>query len=273
MKSKLLLTAFLFFFILSSFATDTTPPTITLKYGQHQNVQLGSVFILSEPLSVSDNVTDSADIVVTTTWGYNGAVNSMVRKVYPLYIVAEDLAGNKAYDTVWFNTDDTIPPVINLNTPDEVCVKYQTPYNSVQPTVTDNFYSSGQISLVKKSSDVNTNVIGTYTEVFEAVDGSGNITTKTRIVHVKYDCNTVGIQQQKLNTVSIYPNPGNGHISIIGLENQDEAFVSVYNANGALVYNSSMTDSIDLSGLSMGLYFIQITQNKEIITLTYNYGF
>lgn len=269
MKLKLLFFAFSIGFSMVLQALDTTPPTITLKNGRYQKVQIASTFILQEPLSVSDNETDSADIVVISTWGYNGAVNSLIRKVYPLYIMASDLAGNKAYDTVWFNVDDTIPPVIDLNTPDVVCVKYRTPYNSVQPTASDNYYSSNQISLVKKSSDVDVNVIGTYTEVFEAIDGSGNKTTKTRIVQVKADCQTVGLDELNLVHISIFPNPGNGFVSVQGFTSADVISYHVIDANGVLVLNGILSDSIDISHLSSGVYCFQFFNGTERKTVLY----
>jgi hypothetical protein len=80
--------------------------------------------------------------------------------------------------------DDFIPPVISLNTFDIVEHEVRTPYNSIAATVTDNYYGSGQVSIIRKSSNVNYNVLGTYTEVFEAIDGSGNVSTKTRTVKV-----------------------------------------------------------------------------------------
>ena len=169
---------------------DSTPPVITLNNGRYQQVQIASVFVLNEPKSVSDNQTDAVEIVVRKTWGNNGTVNALVRATYTLFVEAEDTSGNIAYDTVYFNVDDLIPPTINLNTPDRICIEFGLPYYRVQPTVTDNYYSSKDIILELKATSVNTNMIGLHSDYYQATDASDNSAYKTRLVEVKVGCNT-----------------------------------------------------------------------------------
>ena len=54
----------------------------------------------------------------------------------------------------------------------------------VKVTVSDNYYGPGNVSVTKISSNVNQNILGTYTEVYKAVDGSNNVAFKTRTVVV-----------------------------------------------------------------------------------------
>jgi hypothetical protein len=158
---------------------DTKAPTI-LALGD-TSIQIGSVWL------DQTSVEDAYDInpVLTKEWGFNGPVNTLLRRTYPVTYKAVDQSGNNAVVAVRnYRVDDFIPPVISLNTFDIVQHEVRTTYNSVAASVTDNYYGSGQVSLIKLSSNVNPNLLGTYTEVFEAVDGSGNITQKTRTVIV-----------------------------------------------------------------------------------------
>ncbi len=146
-------------------------------------IQIGTIWI------DQTNVKDAYDNnpVMTKNWGItNGAVNTLVRASYPVTYTAVDATGNLATpQSRIYRVDDFIPPVISLNTFDVVYHEVRTPYNSVAATASDNYYSGSQVSLNKIFSDVNANVLGTYTEVYEAVDGSLNVTQKTRTVIVQ----------------------------------------------------------------------------------------
>ncbi len=145
------------------------------------SIQIGSVWI------DQTTATDAYDLTPTLnkTW-WTVPVNTLVRATYSVTYEAIDGSGNISNPATirHYRVDDFIPPVISLNTFDIVEHEVRTPYNSIAATVTDNYYGSGQVSIIRKSSNVNYNVLGTYTEVFEAVDGSGNISTKTRTVKV-----------------------------------------------------------------------------------------
>ena len=158
---------------------DTKKPMI-LSLGD-TSVQIGSVWL--DQTAAEDRYDNNP--VLTKEWGFNGPVNTLVRRTYPVTYFAVDQSGNQATPVVRnYRVDDFIAPVISLNTFDIVNHEVRTPYNSVSASVTDNYYKAGQVSLVKISSNVNPNVLGTYTEVFEAIDGSGNVSTKTRTVLV-----------------------------------------------------------------------------------------
>jgi len=145
------------------------------------SIQIGSVWIDQTTVEDAYDLTPS----LTKEWGFNGPVNTLVRRTYPVTYNSVDQSGNNAIPVIRsYRVDDFIPPVISLNTFDIVQHEVRTPYNSIAASVTDNYYPAGQVSLVKISSNVNPNVLGQYSEVFEAVDGSGNKTRKTRIINV-----------------------------------------------------------------------------------------
>jgi hypothetical protein len=158
---------------------DTKAPN--LYRNGPENIQIGSVWV--DLTDLDDDYDNHPQM--TKEWGFNGQVNTLIRRTYPVVYYAVDSSGNQA-DTMMrsYRVDDFIPPVINLNTFDVVQHEVRTPYNSVPATVVDNYYGSGQVSLIMLSSNVDPNVIGTYTEVFQAVDGSGNTSTRTRTIKV-----------------------------------------------------------------------------------------
>jgi hypothetical protein len=160
---------------------DTKGPEIDATKGPTE-IQIGSVWV--DQTTVSDKYDDNP--VMTETWGTtNGKVNTLVRASYPVTYTAIDATGNPAVpQSRTYRVDDFVPPVINLNTLNTVYHEVRTKYMSVAPDVTDNYYSNTQVSLTLVSTNVLENTLGTYSEVFEAVDGSLNVTRKTRTVIV-----------------------------------------------------------------------------------------
>lgn len=161
---------------------DTKGPDIDTTVGSTK-IQIGSVWV--DQTFVTDKYDDNP--VMTRNWGTtNGPVNTLVRASYPVTYTAIDATGNVATPkSRIYRVDDYIAPVINLNTLSIVYHEVRTPYISIAPEATDNYYNSTQVSLTLKSSNVQENVTGTYYEVYEAIDGSLNVTTKTRTVVVR----------------------------------------------------------------------------------------
>lgn len=143
-------------------------------------IQIGSVWINQ---AYSEDAYDETPLL-HRTWDPE-IVNTTVKGNYIATYVAEDDKGNRSQPkVVTYRVDDYIPPVISLNTQDEIEHQVTEKYISVKATVTDNYYGGGNVSVTRISSNVNENEIGTYFEVFKAVDGSNNITYKTRTVKV-----------------------------------------------------------------------------------------
>ncbi|MEZ4805605.1 MAG: T9SS type A sorting domain-containing protein [Bacteroidia bacterium] len=164
---------------------------------------------------------------------------------------------------------DTIPPTINLNTPKSVCHQYRTPYDRVQPTVTDNVDSGGNISIILVRSDVNENVKGIYADEYQAIDKSGNIANVVRTVLVS-DCNSSNINKiNELENVTVFPNPSieNFQINIPVAE----ANLEILSMDGKLVYQTKLIqglNSINANNLNTGLYQIVITteSSKKVVS-------
>jgi hypothetical protein len=166
---------------------DTKQPTMMLNAqaivsGTTINVQINDVFF--DQVYTEDPCTGI--ITTTKTPGFNGPVNTTRRATYPVVYTASDPSSNVATNdgaVLNYRVDDYIAPEIVLNTEDTVYLEVNTPYYSKPVTVTDNYYSNSQVSVVKSGS-VDPFTLGLYTERFTATDASGNVTTRTRYVRV-----------------------------------------------------------------------------------------
>lgn len=105
---------------------------------------------------------------------------------------------------------------------------------------------------------------GTYTVTLTVTNACGTITI-TETIEAN---STVGIDENEMVGVSIYPNPAHG---IFTIETPEETLVSVnvYSATGAMVQSISEisgTTSVDVQGWQRGIYFVQI-QSADKITV------
>ncbi len=69
------------------------------------------------------------------------------------------------------------------------------------------------------------------------------------------------------NTVNIYPNPGNGKLSVISKNTSVMYEVEIYNILGKKIYNTQFSGKteIDLSKEAKGVYFYTLRSRKEIL--------
>ncbi len=77
---------------------------------------------------------------------------------------------------------------------------------------------------------------------------------------------TIGISNEVLNNVRVYPNPTTG---LVQIENAQNASIMVYNVIGELVAavrNANQYNTIDLSGLHNGTYMMQIVSDNAVKT-------
>lgn len=157
---------------------DTKAPNINTSGST--KVQIGSLWL--DQATVSDDYDN--DPTLTKTW-YPSVLNPTVKGTYTATYTAVDEEGNVSTPiSIDYVVDDYVAPVINLNTFDVVYHDVTTPYTSIKATVTDNYYGEGQVSINRIFTNVDFSKLGTYTEVFKAVDGSGNTSTKTRTIEV-----------------------------------------------------------------------------------------
>lgn len=71
--------------------------------------------------------------------------------------------------------------------------------------------------------------------------------------------NSVGITENDMNDVEIYPNPAK---DIININGSDIMKVEIYNSVGQLIISTEHKNEIDVSMLNSGLYLVRITDEK-----------
>jgi|GEM_PF-468482 len=101
--------------------------------------------------------------------------------------------------------------------------------------------------------------IGTHTITYTYTDGNG-CTSTIDIVSVIKDC--AGVSEDKLDGVSLFPNPTDGQFTISGLEIGTE--YNVYDNSGKLVASGitqSNEEKVVLLNVETGIYFLRSTVN------------
>ncbi|HEY1044891.1 MAG TPA: immunoglobulin-like domain-containing protein, partial [Bacteroidia bacterium] len=158
---------------------DQTPPSMSLPIDT--NIQIGQIWL--DPVEVTDAYDKNPKVELH--WQNNKALNNLVKDIYTVTYTAKDSSGNAAEPmTVHFKVDDFIAPEIQLNSTTIVEHPVRTFYEPAPASVHDNFYPRQLISFRMIYSDVNPDVLGTYKEVYEAIDGSGNRSQASRTVLV-----------------------------------------------------------------------------------------
>ncbi|HXD92644.1 MAG TPA: GH25 family lysozyme [Bacteroidia bacterium] len=82
------------------------------------------------------------------------------------------------------------------------------------------------------------------------------------------ECSTTNIKQNNLTyAFSVYPNPASNNFHIDYSDDIGTVTVTVYNINGELALNQNINSSatIDISGLSEGIYNVNIVSNKGAV--------
>jgi len=93
-------------------------------------------------------------------------------------------------------------------------------------------------------------------------------------IQLSGDAVVLGISEIKVEeTLSVYPNPSNGKISVeFKFKNVEDVFIKIYNTSGKLVKHEKFADGnssknrfdINLAELPKGLYFIQASSESQV---------
>ena len=144
---------------------DTEAPVITGVVNGSSTIEAGTVFDI-----VTGTVEDNYDVNKNATVVSN--LDSDVPGVYTVTWSGTDSSGNEAVDVVWTITveDTTIPVITNIDDV-TISIEYGTGYELIAPLVTDN---SSETVTTSVESNINVDVLGTYTVTYSAVDSSGN---------------------------------------------------------------------------------------------------
>ena len=84
-----------------------------------------------------------------------------------------------------------------------------------------------------------------------------------------YNCSTLAVEDsQKKNSITIFPNPTSGFVTIQNKSNDNLKNVEVYNAAGQLIKNFNLNNgfnkaSLDMSQLANGTYILKVKSETE----------
>ena len=229
----------------------------------------------SRSVTVTDNFYSKSQLSVTKI----GKVDAYTLGTYVETFTATDGSGNVTTKQRFIKVVDRISPTI---TAPAISVCIATPFWAMSGLIVrDNYYSSGDLMPLVKVLGHNVNVMeaGVYYINYSLVDPSGNeATAVSRPVYVAYPPNCfntyMGTESAKLqDAVSVHPNPTTGLLTVgYNLTNNQPLNVVVTNAFGAVVSKLDNLQGgfgntqIDLSNVSEGIYFVNLTNNGETVT-------
>lgn len=164
--------------------------------------------------------------------------------------------------------NDTIAPTIALNTADTIYHEQNTPYNAVQPTVTDNCSGPSRVSITQRSN-VNVFIIECYFDEYTATDENGNTTIKNRWVCVEGASGNSNITNPTdSKALKIYPNPSRGIFNVVTpTEVSDASTLCIRDIHGTTIAQDQLMKAkniIDLTPQTSGIYFVTLSNNNNL---------
>lgn len=174
----------------------------------------------------------------------------------PLYVTAAELATNgEAYES-------RLIRLLNVTFSDVGMFTDNTNY-----TVTTN---GGTDTTVCRVSFGDEDLIGTAIPgVPVDIIGIGSEFNGTYQIFPRYASDidtTLSTEEFGTTTFSMYPNPANGNTVTITSASNNAKDVKVYSIIGKQVINTTITNTLDVSGLQSGIYVVKITENGKSAT-------
>lgn len=151
---------------------DITKPVITLIGTDTVYVEAGYVYN-DLGATASDNVT-SPQTFTTTYVGFTNGTAIANAGIYTVNYSATDSVGNQAITKVRkvIVTPDVTKPIITMNGLDTIVLAVGSTFTDPGASATDYYY--GPVTPILVVGVVNTNLVGTYTLVYNATDLHGN---------------------------------------------------------------------------------------------------
>ena len=153
---------------------DITKPVINLIGNNPLTIQLNETY--SEPgANVTDNYDQSISAIIS------GTVNTLQPGTYIRTYSATDSSGNTETVTRTVIVQNNIKPIITINGVNPVTLQVGQPYTDLGATAVD---ALGANVNVTSTNNINNNLIGSYSVIYNATDSYGNTQTAIRIVNV-----------------------------------------------------------------------------------------
>lgn len=180
------------------------------------------------------------------------------------YVVTNDIAavGSCLASSEEFTVVVNALPNVTLAALTDVCI-YHNAFTLTGGAPAGGTYSGTGVTA--GSFNPATAGLGTKTITYSYTDANNCSNTATNTILVD-EC--LGLEDNALSVVSVYPNPTDGKLILSGLS--EEISFKLISVSGQVVSNgkvSNTADTIDLTAFENGTYLLQLTQGQAIQTI------
>lgn len=228
----------------AAYCANATDPSPVFGVGAN-----GGVFSSTTGLTINSN-TGEIDLSASTAGTYT-VTNTIAA------------SGSCPMTDESFNVTINALPAVTLGNFTDVCV-YNPAFALSGGTPAGGSYSGTGVS--GGNFNPATAGVGTETITYSYTDGTTTCSnTATNTINVE-EC--LGLNDNEINTVSVYPNPTDGKLTLSNLVG-NTAF-KVVSVSGQVVLSgvaSTTANSIDLSSFENGIYVLQLSQEQGLQTI------
>lgn len=160
------------------FKLDNTNPIITLKGNSNITINRGTNYVDEGATAIDNDSGLDGNILVTSN------LNTNIVGTYTITYNISDNAGNSAIPvTRTINVIDVLAPVITIQGSNPITISAGSVYSDAGATAVDD--ADGNVTdRIVITSNVNPNIVGTYTVTYTVKDNANNTSTATRTVNV-----------------------------------------------------------------------------------------
>jgi|LakMenEpi03Aug12_release.lakeMendotaPanAssembly.Ray.scaffolds.fasta_scaffold00005_208 hypothetical protein len=159
--------------------------------------------------------------------------------------------------------------------PDIFLAKYDSIGNYVwAKSIGSNGYDFGNSLFIDQTGDIYLTGNFSQTVDFDPNPTTSFLTSNSAsedVFFAKYSSTVVGLLEEKIDSLSVYPNPANEVLMVKNLSSTTELIAKIYNTTGVLVSEQSIGSvnrTINVKTLPKSFYFLILEKNNRIIYKT-----
>lgn len=236
-----------------NFVKDGTAKTITITGTPTASVSYSVITVgtVGTPISESGTITSILPGSTTGEEIHNFTVSEKVSSFYNISGNMNSTNGLETYDGL------TLTRRLKIET--ATLITYTTTAVSNLTLVFDSSFT-GKIKL----DNVDYTATAGIVTISDIPAGSHSITKNntTNLFYIKTVHNTLGLKDNKVVKLKLYPNPVTNSFQLASLANIEQ--VQVYSMMGVLVKSIRNTNTVDVSNLSSGSYLVSVLTDQGI---------